>query len=161
GVLLILFPGKFELNRGDFLILLATAFPPAGNYFQQLARKKVSAATLLFIRSLFGAAFLFLLASFFEANLPRDFSDALPFLAINGLLLFGFSKILFIEGIHRIPVAKAISLNAIVPVFALVYAFFFLREIPTVWQLAGLFPILLGGILITRNNFLRETPPLN
>ncbi len=161
GVLLVLFSGKFEINRGDLLILLAAVFSPVGNYFQQVARKKVSAVTLLFVRSFVGAAFLFLLAGFFETNLPRDFSGAFPFLMINGLLLFGFSKILWIEGIHRLSVAKVVSLNAFAPVFTLVYAFFFLQEIPTGWQLAGLLPILFGAILITRNNFLREAPPLD
>lgn len=161
GVLFILFPGKFELNQGDFLILLATIFPPVGNYFQQIARKKVSAVTLLFIRNFIGAAFLFLLAGFFEMNLPRNFFSALPFLILNGFLFFGFSKILFIEGIHRISVAKAVSLNTIVPIFTLIYAFIFLREIPTGWQLAGLPLVLVGAILITRNNFFREVPPID
>ncbi|MFH1545780.1 MAG: DMT family transporter [Patescibacteria group bacterium] len=161
GVLFVLFSGKFEFNRGDLLILLATVFPPAGNYFQQIARKKVSAATLLFIRSAIGAAFLFLIASFFEMNLLRNFSGALPFLVINGCLLFGVSRIFWIEGIHRISVAKAISLNTFAPVFALIYAFFFLHEIPTVWQLMGLPLVIIGAILIVRNNFLRDAPPVN
>ncbi|MFA6457821.1 MAG: DMT family transporter [Patescibacteria group bacterium] len=157
GIFLVLFRGSFELNRGDFLILLAAAVPPAGNHFQQIARKKVSAATLLFIRSLLATPFLFLLARFFESAASQNFTAALPFLLLNGLLLFGFSKILFIEGIHRISVAKAVSLNTIVPIFTLFYTLVFFHEVPTVWQLVGLPFVVVGAILITRNNFL-QTP---
>lgn len=157
GIFLVLSRGNFEFNRGDLLILLAAGVPPAGNYFQQIARQKVSAVTLLFIRSLLATPFLFLIAQFFESSLPQNFTAALPFLLFNGILLFGFSKVLFIEGIHRIPVAKAVSLNTLVPIFTLFYTFIFFQEMPTVWQLVGLPFVVVGVVLITRNNFL-QTP---
>ncbi|TSC64440.1 MAG: hypothetical protein G01um101491_277, partial [Parcubacteria group bacterium Gr01-1014_91] len=36
---------------------------------------------------------------------------ALSFLLVNGVLLFGVSKIFFLEAIHRIPVTKVIALG--------------------------------------------------
>ena len=157
GVLFVVFPGRLEFNRGDLLILLAVAIPPLGNFFQQKARKKVATTTLLFVRSALATPFLFLLAHFFESGARTNFSAALPFLILNGLLLFGFSKILWVEGIHRIPVAKAAAINSFLPALTLFYAFIFLREVPTTFQICGLPFLVFGAIVISRNNFLRES----
>ncbi|MFH1375658.1 MAG: DMT family transporter [Patescibacteria group bacterium] len=161
GVAVVLFPGKLEINIGDILILLAALIAPVSNNFQQKARKKVSAITLLFVRSTIATPFLFAFAGFWEPVGKTGFTAALPFLLVSGILLFGLSKIFWVEGIHRIPVAKAASLNTLVPVCALIYALLFLGEIPTLWQLAGL-PLVIGGaVLITRRNFLHEAPPID
>ena len=61
----------------------------------------------------------------------------------------GFSKILWIEGIHRIPVGKAVSLEAINPAFTLILAYFILHEIPTKWQIFGFLPIFIGVLFVT------------
>ena len=159
GALLVLFQGTLEVGIGELLILLAVAIPPAGNYFQQVARQKVSAVTLMFLRSILATPFLFLAAYFFEANQPNDFSAALPYLLLNGLLLFGFSKILWIEAIHRIPVAKANSLGTVQIFLTLAYAYFLFGEQPSFWQLAGLLPMAIGALLILNNNFLKNEVP--
>jgi drug/metabolite transporter (DMT)-like permease len=156
GILFVIFPGRFEFNQGDILILFAAMIPPLGNHFQQIARQKVSATTLLFFRSLLATPFLFLISHFFESGKSINFESALPFLLLNGFLLFGFSKILWVEGIHRISVAKAAAINSFLPAFTLFYAFVFLDQLPTTFQLLGLPFLIFGAILITRNNFLRE-----
>lgn len=160
GVLFVISPGRLEFNRGDILILLATMLPPIGNYFQQKARQKVSAATLLFLRSALATPFLFLLTHFFESGAGTSFSAAFPFLILNGFLLFGFSKILWIEGIHRISVAKASAINSFLPAFTLFYALIFFRESPTIFQICGLPFLIFGALFISQNNFLRA-PPLD
>ena len=49
-------------------------------------------------------------------------SSSLLFLVINGVLLLGVSKILWIEGIHRINVTKANALNSLGPLLTLLFA---------------------------------------
>ena len=149
GAGMILFQGSLHVNKGTLIIMLATIFPPIGNYYMQKARKKVSSYFILFIRNIFSGIFLLILALLF-VDMP-SFSDvqiSIPILLINGIILFGISKILWIEGIHRIPITRAISLNTSVPAFTLIFAFFILKEIPNLWQLTGLIPLVTGAWLI-------------
>jgi len=150
GAFFILFKGTLEVNTGNLIILLATALPPIGNYFAQKAREKVGSACILFIRSILSGFLLLLLAYMIEIGpLLSDIKSSLIFILINGFLLLGLSKILWIEAIHRIPITKAISLASIEPLFTLFFAYLLLNETPTIWQIGGLLPILIGVFLLT------------
>lgn len=152
GALFVLFPGEFSLNKGDLLIIAGTAFGPIGNYFQQKARKQLSTETMLMVRNLITIPIIAILIVFTRQTIPsfEEFRAVLPWLIISGTVVFGLSKILWIEAIHRISVSKAVSLNTICPGLTLVFAYFLLNEIPTLWQIAGFVPMLIGAILITR-----------
>ncbi|PIQ77598.1 hypothetical protein COV82_03565 [Candidatus Peregrinibacteria bacterium CG11_big_fil_rev_8_21_14_0_20_46_8] len=153
GALVILLPKHTAPNLGDILILVAASFVPFGNYFAQRARKKVGSVTIMFLRSIMSFVVLLVVAYFFEPLPGPDvLRKSFVFLAINGLLLLGFSKLLWLEAIHRIPVTKAISLSSISPAFTLLFAFLFLDELPTVAQIAGFFPIFAGVLLLTRKS---------
>lgn len=151
GALLVLFPDEAGLNRGDFLVLLAAMLAPAANHYQQRARARVSAVTLLFVRNLTSLPVLFLLAWLF-APLPdqADLRATWWLLLLNGLFLMGLSKIYWIEGLHRLPITKVSAMTALSPLFTMLFAYPVLGETPGFWQLAGVAPILIGGILITR-----------
>jgi drug/metabolite transporter (DMT)-like permease len=151
GAFIVLSPTAFHLNSGDFFLLLAMAIVPFGNYFQKKARARVSAGVLLLVRSFISTVFLFPFALFF-GDLPSQtqFFISFPFLLFNGIVVFGVSKVLWIEGIHRIPVQKATAINAITPFFTMVFAYFLLNEIPSLWQILGLIPIMAGIFLLTR-----------
>ena len=156
GAIIIFSPKTSSLNIGDFIILGATVFAPLGNYFQQKARKKVSSSVLLFMRSIISSIFLFVIASFvYQAPVFSDFLGSWIFLFINGFLFLGLSKIFWVEAIHRIPITKAISLATITPVFTLIFAFFILKEVPSLWQLIGIVPIMLGSLLIVQKEKFR------
>ncbi|MBN2087247.1 DMT family transporter [Candidatus Peregrinibacteria bacterium] len=150
GAFAILFQGTLEVNIGNLLILIATLFTPIGNYFQQKARKQVSSIFIMFFRSLISG--LVLLALAFVYNIPPsifELKDSIIFILMNGFFLLGLSKIFFIEAIHRIPITKALALGAIGPAITLVIAFFVLNEVPTIWQLVGFLPMLIGVLLLT------------
>ena len=152
GTAFIFFPGSFQINAGDIFILIAVMTPPFGNYFTQLARKEVSASFILFIRSLIGGVFLLVLSAC-VGGLPNstEFSETLIYILINGAVLMGFSKILWIEAIHRIPISKALSLAfSIAPPCTLFFAYLILDEVPTWFQITGLIPILSGVFFLTR-----------
>ena len=69
----------------------------------------------------------------------------------------GFSKVIWIESIHRIRISKTISLSSVSPSFTLFFAFLILGDIPTVWQLIGIVPMLLGVYVLTRPSKLEQT----
>jgi len=151
GALLVLLPDRAGFNRGDFLVLLAAMLAPIANHYQQRSRARVSAVTLLFVRNLTSLPVLFLLAWLF-APLPDQAALKATWwlLLLNGLFLMGLSKIYWIEGLHRLPITKVSALTALSPLFTMLFAYPVLGETPGFWQLAGVAPILLGGVLITR-----------
>lgn len=152
GAIILLFPGEINFNKGDFLIILGTMFAPIGNFFQQKARKQVSTETMLLLRNIISIPIILIIALLFQQPLPTltAIKTTLPLLIFSGTILFGVSKIMWIEGIHRIPVSKAVSVGVACPAFTLIFAYFFLNEIPTTWQITGFLPMLIGAILITR-----------
>jgi drug/metabolite transporter (DMT)-like permease len=151
GGMVILFPEELILNKGDLLVLLAAAIAPVANRYQKKARRKVSSETILAFRSIIAIPFLFLLAWTLETKPSLgNIQDALVFIALNGLLIMGLSKIFWVEAIYRISITKASALAALIPVFTIIFAYFTLGETPTTAQLMGIIPVLAGGFLITR-----------
>lgn len=153
GVLIIFYPNVHGLHLGDVLILLAAGIAPFGNFFQRRARKYVSSETILFIRSLISSILIFLLAYLFHntfsyANLRSVFVLVL----INGVLLLGYSKILWIESIHRISVMKANALSSIAPLLTLFYAWILLHRSPTIYQIMAFVPIFIGVLFLSKKN---------
>jgi drug/metabolite transporter (DMT)-like permease len=147
GAVIVIFPKDLSFNKGDFLIILANFLTPFGNYHAQNARKFVSSLTILSVRSIFGGSILLALAYFLQPvpNLNAIF-QALPSLMITGLIMLGFTKILWIEAIHRISISKTLAILAIAPVFTLIGSYLILNDPPTVQQLCGL-PIMFCGVL--------------
>ena len=152
GVFIVLYPKFSGVALGDLLVLCATFFAPVGNFFQKKARKEASSETVMFLRTLISAPIIFLIAFMLgiygDANLIKI---SFPFLLLNGFLILGMSKMLWVEGIHRISVTKAIALSSIAPLATLLLSWIFLHQPPTIWQLASLVPIIFGVMLLTDN----------
>lgn len=150
GASVVLLKDFSGFNKGDIIVLLANLFSPAGNYFQQKLRKQISSEAILFGRNLITVPFVFFLALLFREkfSLPQ-LGQSFWYLLISGFLLLGFCKFLWVEGIHRISVTKASALEAIGPLFTLLFAYLILRQAPTVWQLASFFPLAAGLVLLT------------
>ena len=152
GVFIVLYPNTTKLHLGDLLILMATAIAPFGNYFQQRARERVSSEMILFFRSAISTPIVLLSACLLRERCSiTDLKRSAALLLINGLLLMGFSKILWVEGIHRISVTKSNALASIAPPLTLLFAWLILRNIPTLFQLLSVVPILLGMVLLSMN----------
>jgi len=151
GALLILFPGTFVVNLGDGLVLLAAMISPIANHYQKRARAKVSSETILLVRSLLALPFLFLLASFSEvAPSVEQLLANWHWLFLTGFLVFFIAKVLWIEAIYLLPITKVNALYAFAPLMTMGLAFLLLNEIPSTYQIIGVFPVLIGGYLITR-----------
>ncbi len=151
GVLFVLLPSARELKLGDFVLLIGSMIPPLGNLAMQRARKEVSAAYIMFYRSLTGTVSLGVLALLFD-GIPTTAAlrSGLPAILLGGFLLMGLSKILWIEAIHRLPITQTISIASIQPLFTMLFAYLLLGQSPQWMQLLSLPPIALGMFLLTK-----------
>lgn len=150
GAIIISFPADFNINIGDIFILLGAMATPIGNHFQKKARARVRAEEILVIRNAITCVFILLLSSLLsQTSTPSALYSSFPLLIINGFIMFGISKIFFIEAIHRISVTKSIALTSVGPLFTLGWAYLFLGDIPTSQQIIAFFPICIGVILLT------------
>jgi len=156
----ILYPNIHSFQIGDLLILGASLIAPFGNLLQRRARIEVSSESIMFVRSVVTTVAVFCLACAFGTNpLSINFDGGIVWiLLINGIFLFGFSKILWIEGIHRISVTKANALASLSPLVTLIFAYVLLSAVPTVWQVFAFVPMFLGVLLLSHHK--QKTPTL-
>lgn len=150
SAIVILSPNFTQVQIGDFLILGAAFVAPFGNLLQKQLRTKINSEQILFYRSLLATPILFLFAYVLGETITFPTSNIWIVLLINGIVLFGLTKILWIEGIHRIGVTKSISLASIGPVFTLLFAFLILKDIPTTVQMIAIPLAILGVYMLTR-----------
>lgn len=149
GAVIILIPSATIFHIGDLFIIIGTAIVPFGNFFVQKARKLVCTESIMFLRVIIGSFVIFMLSIPFNATSPLpQIISSLPFLIINGVLTLGLSTIMWIEGIHRIPVTKANGIGALGPLITLLVAWAVFKTSPTPWQLVSILPMFLGIILI-------------
>lgn len=159
GAGIVLYPNFSDFQLGDVLILIGTIFAPFGNFYSQRARKRISSEAMMFQRSGLIVVLGFVAAAIF--NLPASpafVEESLVFLMINGAVMFGLSKIFWIEGIHRISVTKAISLASTAPIFTLLFAWWILGDVPTIWQLTAFIPLFAGVLLLSYKGNFKEMP---
>lgn len=151
GAAIVLYPNAATPKLGDFLIVLAAGVAPFGNFFQRRARRHVPSESIMFVRSIISAIFIFGLSFAIGQNtvMPTSWM-IIALLALNGIFLLGLSKIFWIEGIYRINVMKANGLQSATPLFTLIFAYMILGNSPTAWQLAALIPMAAGVILLGR-----------
>jgi len=151
GAIIILFPENWSFNKGDLLIVLASAIAPIANYYQKQARQQVSSSTVLTFRSFFAIPILYLLAINLEiAPQWQALEKVWLYIAVCGIFLMGLSKILWLEGIHRISITKASAMMALIPVFTLLFSWLLFNTIPDTRQLLAIVPVIYGGFLLTR-----------
>ncbi len=151
GALIILIPDELIFNKGDLLILVAAAIAPIANLYQKRAREFCSSETILGFRTFVGLPFIALMAWAFEPAVEYDaFVAALPSLLFIGILIYVVSKIMWIEALHRTSITKLSAMLGLVPMMTLIFAYFYLHEVPELRQVLGIIPILVGGYLLTK-----------
>lgn len=150
GACLVLIPDLAAWQWGGLLIVISKILAPFGNRYSQMARTMVSAHTIMFVRSIIGSVFLFALAYAIEGPANAEAVRAsLPFLVVNGFLLMGFSKVLWINGMHYIPITKGNAIAGMSPVLTMIASFLILGESIKSTQLLGLPAVFIGVLLLT------------
>jgi drug/metabolite transporter (DMT)-like permease len=154
GALLIFIPKFGHFYIGDLFILLATFSAPIGNLYQQKARKIASSETIMFIRNIITIPFLFILSLFIGFSIfSSSIGNSFFWLLLNGVIILGLSKILWIEGIHRVPVTKALAISSLAPFFTIIFSWLFFNQSPNYIQLLSLPLLIIGIFIITDVNF--------
>jgi len=157
GAIIVLSPNVQVFNRGDMFVLLASAIAPFINFFQKRARKNVSSEAILFVRNtITGVTALALGVIIGRQVFGPEVQSALLVLGINGVIIFGLTKLFWLESIHRISVTKANALSCIAPFVTLLASWLLLGSAPTVWQLSAIVPMCLGVVLL---GFRSPLPP--
>jgi drug/metabolite transporter (DMT)-like permease len=152
GALLVLLPNFSHFNIGDFFIVIAFIVGPIGNHFQQKVRKVVSAETALFGRNLISLPIIFPLSFLLEKNVSYSFpTESVIIILLNGILILGFSRIFWMEGLHRVSVTKATAMGAMNPLTTMVMSWLILHQAPTLIQLTAFIPLFIGLMLLTDN----------
>jgi len=151
GAVIILIPSMTMFHIGDVLILIGAAIVPFGNFYVQKARRMVHTETIMFVRGIVGSCVIFLFSLLLHnaSSLPQIIRS-LPFLMMNGVFILGLSTLLWVEGIHRIPVTKANALSSLGPLITLLFAWIIFKTSPTSWQLLSFIPMFIGVILISK-----------
>lgn len=150
GTVTVLLKDGFNFNPGDLLIILANSTAPFANAAVQKARKYISGSSIMTIRSLIAGTFIVLLSIIFEQPTDVQFSaESIVLILFIGVMLMGLSKIFWIEAIHRIDISRALTFNATGPAFTMIFSIIILNQYPTIRQILGLIPMILGIYLIT------------
>jgi len=148
---MVIYKEDFSFQLTSLLVVLAVFFAPMGNYYNKVAREHVSATVFMFVRGILSTLFILLLAICFEGfPAVSDIRDSLYFIIPNGILVFGISKIFWIEGIYRIEIGKAISLNSIFPIVTMIGSFILIGTLPSTNQVFALVPAIMGVYLLTK-----------
>ena len=88
GAVIVLAPNFHGIQAGDFIILLATFFPPIGNMFQQKAKNIASTESILFLRSILSVPIIFAIAFIMGSHVAfHQVILSLPYLLISGVIL--------------------------------------------------------------------------
>ena len=54
------------------------------------------------------------------------------------------------RALHRTSITKVAAMLGLVPMMTLIFAYFYLNEVPELRQVLGIIPVLAGGYLITK-----------
>lgn len=156
GTLLVLFrnfSGNFVTT--DIVIFMVMAIAPLGNFLQKKVFDFVVPEVYGVFRNVLAAIFFLIVSAIFEPfSTEAVFSErGIFFIVVTGVFIFGVSKILWFTAIRHLGVPVAVALTNAAPVFTLIFAILFLKEIPTLGQILAL-PLVICGMLLLNDIFL-------
>lgn len=147
GVFLII--PRFDLDNSTFVGVLWGLLSSVTFAFLTILNRKLtqhfSSLLIAFYQDFF--AMLFLLPFYFVLQPALNTNDIL-LLCVLGVFCTAGSHTLFIKGMKRIKAQTASMIHFLEPVYGIIFAFFFLHEIPSLRTITGGAIILWGQILI-------------
>jgi drug/metabolite transporter (DMT)-like permease len=147
GVFLII--PRFDLDNSTFVGVLWGLLSSLTFAVLTILNRKLtqhfSSLLIAFYQDFF--AMLFLLPFYFVLRPALSTNDIL-LLCVLGVFCTAGSHTLFINGMKRIKAQTASMIHFLEPVYGIIFAFFFLHEIPSLRTILGGVIILLGQVLI-------------
>jgi len=147
GVFLIV--PKFDLQNSTYVGVLWGVFSGFTFALLTIINRKLTqkhpSLIIAFNQNFFSTIFLFPMLFIIKPDLTLR---NIGLLVILGVLCTALSHTLFIKGMKKIQAQTASLIHTLEPVYGIVFAFLFLREIPSARTLLGGAVILLGQVLI-------------
>lgn len=148
GGIFVLYNGKIiQLNKGDILILLSTITFPIGNFYSKKALYLVSPTVVITIRYLLGGMCLLILSLLIESHSQLNYFSVnnIIFYIVMGTILLTFCKVFFYEGMKRLDISKAISLEMTYPFFSIILLIFVFNTSIQTHQIIGIVIMVIGA----------------
>lgn len=142
---------SFEVNRGDFLILLSTlVFAVSSLVNKLMVAKAATLPVVVFSRNLLSSVIFFFIAM--ELFGPEHFSDAFSgklwiIMSIYSLVVIVFAQFLWYASVDSLDSRTIGRLTVLSPIFGVTYAFLLNGERPSGIQLVTLM-VIIAGVLI-------------
>lgn len=148
GTLLVLFNGSFNLNYGDFLIILATFFYPFGNIYGKKSVQTQPPWLVLLLRNIVGGLVLLIVSLLFEYIPPTILvlmREYIWLLLFNGIFITSVSKWLWLIGLRDLSIVKGTIFVICGAPIGILFSIFLAHEIPTAYQIGGSI-LMIGGL---------------
>lgn len=148
--LLVLYNGQLQLNPADIAIASAPLIFVLGNMLAKwLQAEGLSWSVLLLFRMILGGFTMLLIAALVE-GLALPPSNLWFFLLWYSFLVFGLGKIFWQLALARLDISKISALAMSYPLLSFLLAHFWLGEVPSSYQWAGIFLSALGIFFLIR-----------
>jgi drug/metabolite transporter (DMT)-like permease len=138
-----------EVSLGNLLLLSATIFWAIDNNISRAVAGRISAAKLAQIKSLIGSALLSAVILSMQIPVELDITDV-PLILILGIFGFALSLYFFIQSLRLSGTINTILIFSLSSPIGLVFAWLFLQETITIWQIMASGLMLVGIYLLTR-----------
>lgn len=151
---LVLVTTNFELSvpsvsQGNLFVVLATICWAIDNNISRAVATRISAAKLAQAKSLLGSVLLF--AAILVTQIPVELVVTdIPLILILGIFGFALSLYFFLQGLRLIGTIKTILIFSLSTPIGLIFAWLFLQETITIWQILASGLMLAGIYLLTR-----------
>lgn len=138
-------------NLGNLAILVATAFWALDNNLSKILSKKINLVRIIQLKSAIGGAIL--LAVVIVLEIPLEITlEQVPSILFLGGAGFGLSIYLFLHGLKRIGTVRTIMLFSTSSVFGMFFAFIFLNENISMFQVLAVIIMISGIYLLHRDD---------
>lgn len=143
-------PSLFEINAGNLLILGATFFWALDNNLERILSDRMDVAKIVQLKSALGGAML--LGVIVSLQIPLQISlTEIPYVILLSLLGFAGSIYFFLQSLKRIGTIRTVVIFSTSSLFGLAFAFIFLHESISTYQIIAITVMLIGIYLINKN----------
>ena len=145
----------FQLNTGHFLILGATLLWSLDNNLSRILSTKLDTAKLVQLKSVIGGTILLGMTFLLRVNLEINPAQ-IPYIVLISVIGFGGSLYFFLQGLKRIGTIRTVTIFSLSSIFGIIFAFTFLHEQISIYQIIAIAIMLSGIYLINRQESVKE-----